>query len=110
MSKTFLIKGEVVEFTDEELMEYLFKDEPEDKGVPLDLVDSIINSAIASTLAFGRAEINTAKDSREIQNACKMLSDTLNQAVKYRISEYIDQLIMERLELAPKTTEGGEDA
>lgn len=99
MNKTFLIKGEPIELTDDQLREYLLGSEPAEQ-LPLTLLDSIINSAIASTLAFGRAQFNTAKDAKEMMNASQMLSDTLVRAVKYSVQDYIEQLIIEKLELA----------
>lgn len=104
MNKTFLIHGEMKEYTDEELVELLLNKQPDEK-LPSSLLDGIIACSIASIQAFARAEFNTARDANAMIAASKMLSEQLVQAVKQRTSSHIDQLIAERLELAPPKQE-----
>lgn len=96
----FLINGEMVEYTDDELLKVFLNKSREE--IPENLIDKAIKSSIASAYSMHRPTYEYAKDLNEVANAAQLVSDTIIELVKYKLEKHIESIILEKLDLHRK--------
>ncbi len=63
-----------------------------------ELVDDVIQSCIMHTRVYSKAVFDNAKDTTELLAAAKKSQEVLEGAIKYKLEERIEQMLLERIE------------
>lgn len=64
------------------------------------LIDDVIQSCIMQTHIYSKTSFDNAKDASELLTAAQKSSEVLIGAIKYKLEERIEQLLLERIEKA----------
>ena len=94
MSKMYRLNGELVEVTEEELLDAV---RAEDKNYPSDLLSQMVNSCILNALAYGKVGFETAKDAKQIMTAAEESHRVLREVLEYQMRIRLEELVSEQL-------------
>lgn len=103
MGKIYRLDGQLVEVTDEELLEAVKAD---DRDYPSDLLSDIVRSGLMSAYVFGKTRFDTAKDTSQMLAAASETEKALTDLLEYKMHIRLEELVQERL--APKPQQGDE--